>query len=82
MKSKAMELSINVIVIAVIALLVLVVVIAIFAGQMGGFTTGVKDCTSKGGDCIQDTDCSPGQIEFFGKAVCSEGEICCINPMG
>ena len=79
MDSKGMELSINIIVIAVIALLVLVVVIAIFAGQMGGFTTGVRDCTSKGGTCTdKNSACPDGYTTFFGSGVCPTEQKCCV----
>ena len=43
MKKRAQGLSITTIVVAALALLVLVVLALVFTGNMGGFTTGVKE---------------------------------------
>ena len=77
--SKAVELSLNTIVIAAIVLIVLVIVILIFTGRIGTFVGGTKNCVELGGTCTTDTDCnvwaerekSPGSLgaRIYG-AVC------------
>ncbi len=49
---KAVEISINAIIIAVIALLVLVVLALIFTGRTGIFAKQVAECSTKGGQCF------------------------------
>ncbi len=51
MNKKAVELSMNVIIIAAIALLVLVILSAIFIGRMGFFGKSVGECSTQGGKC-------------------------------
>jgi len=53
MSRKAMELSLNTVVIAAIALLVLIVIVLVFTGQLGKYTRGINDCKSKGGEPLQ-----------------------------
>lgn len=49
MSRRAVELSLNTIIIASIVLLVLIVLIIIFTGQSGKFTRGLNDCKARGG---------------------------------
>lgn len=51
MNKKAIELSLNVIIIAIIGLLVLLVVSAIFLSRAGVFSTQSSSCEIKGGTC-------------------------------
>lgn len=55
---KAQSLSVNVIIIAILALLVLVVLGFVFAGKIGDFVKGTKDCASIGGRCDVGLDCT------------------------
>ena len=48
---KAEGMSVNVIIVAILALLVLVVLSFVFAGKIGDFVKGTKDCRSIGGTC-------------------------------
>ena len=79
MNGKA-EIAITTIIIVVIALLVLVVLIGVFTGQFGGFTTAVKDCSSKGGTCR--TSCYEDEVKYFGTGMCKDSEkatTCCLT---
>ena len=80
MKRKAQSISINTIVIAAIALIVLVVIIAIFGGSIKDFVTGVKDCETLGGDCVEGDECpdEEGTLYTSYKSTdCGDGWICC-----
>jgi hypothetical protein len=46
---KAVELSLNTIIVAAIALLVLIVLVVIYTGQSGKFVRGLNDCKARGG---------------------------------
>ncbi len=80
---KAVEMSLNTIVIAAIALTILVVLIIIVAGRMGIFTQGLDDCTDKGGDqkpsaaeCVNEGGTS------IGPYINSDNEkdgVCCVE---
>ncbi len=77
--NKGFELSISTIVIAVLALIVLLIMIFIFREQAGGFTTGIGDCESKGGDC---TSCGVScnkqtHIQYVGANVCKSNNVEC-----
>jgi hypothetical protein len=58
MSRKAVELSLNTVIVAAIVLLVLIVLILIFTGQMGKYTRGLNDCAKKGGGSDYG-DCKP-----------------------
>jgi hypothetical protein len=82
---KAVELSLNTIVIAAIALTILVVLIIIVAGRMGIFTFGLDDCKDKGGsqvsssaECVNSggTVSGPYYEEIDGKR--QKSGFCCI----
>lgn len=49
MARKAVELSLNTVIVAAIVLLVLIVLVIIFTGQSGKFTRGLNDCKARGG---------------------------------
>lgn len=58
---KAQSLSVNVIIVAILALLVLVVLGFVFAGKIGDFVKGTKDCLSIGGVCNEGTQCNANE---------------------
>ena len=76
---RAQGLSLNVIVVAVISLVVLIVLIVIFTGKIGVFGENIKECSSKGGKCIEKNDCETYKI--ISTATCSEGEVCCMEDL-
>ena len=76
---KGQGLSMNMIVITAVALIVLVVLIAIFTGQMGDFSSGVRDsgeCQNVGGTCV-DLENVDGR-EIIGRTGlgCEEDQVC------
>ncbi len=89
MSKRAVELTLNTIVIAAIVLIVLVVVILIFTGRIGTFVSGTKNCVGLGGECTTENNCNAwargetlreGSLgaRIYG-AVCQpgEGDYCC-----
>ena len=76
---KAQGLSLKVIIVAVISLIVLIVVTAIFTGKISIFGENIKDCSSKGGVCVEQGECETYQI--LTAASCSEGEVCCVEGL-
>lgn len=89
---KAVEISMNTIIIAAIALLVLIVVVLIFTGQTGKFTRGINDCAAKGGlekncettsaSCVSNGGIPSGSCIFYdsnGKAKDpGKNDVCCV----
>jgi len=73
---KAMELSMNTIIVAVIALIVLVVVALIFTGRFSIFTRGLDDCEQVGGKCR--LSCGSGWIKHPSAACEDTIDDCCI----
>lgn len=84
---KAQGMSVNVIIIAILALLVLVILGFVFAGKIGDFVKGTKDCESIGGRCDLGTQCTGD--EGYSKtniAMCLDqatgkpnGQACCLK---
>jgi hypothetical protein len=77
MSRKAVELSLNTVIVAAIVLLVLIVLILIFTGQMGKYTRGLNDCAKKGATpgsecrqnsqaCIDDGGIPSGDCILYG----------------
>lgn len=84
MNKKAIELSMNLIIITVIALLVLVVVIYIFGSRSSQFSTGLSDCATKQGSCVLSSSSCPGPI--ISGTSCEKdskgeptGKVCCVK---
>ena len=90
---KAMELSMNTIIVAAIALIVLVVLVIIFTGHTGKFTRGLNDCGSRGGqmeectstntDCVEKGGVPSGACVFYdqnGKVLSGshKNKVCCV----
>lgn len=79
MQKKAVELSINLMIMMALGLAVLVVLIVIFSSQAGYFSKAALTCESKGGKCLPESDCKFDKI--FIK--CQQNEqVCCINVLG
>ena len=74
---KAMDLSINMIIIAALALIVLVVMVLVFTGKIGIFSKS-SGCTERGGQCMPAESCSQSRTAF---SCTKQGEVCCIDPM-
>ncbi len=94
MSKKAIELSMNTIVVAAIVLIVLIVLIIIFTGRVGLFTHGMNDCGAKGGTssdcesssaaCVNAGGVPSGQCVFYdsdGKLLSTsdKNKVCCLN---
>jgi len=77
MQKKAVELSLNTVVIAAIALIVLLVLIVIFTGYGGKFVRGLGDCGAKGGD-----DCEDSAAECIDKGGSPAGDCKFYNDDG
>jgi len=89
---KAVEISMNTIIIAAIALLVLIVLVLIFTGQTGKFTRGINDCAAKGGSekncektsaiCVSNGGIPSGSCIFYDKdgkqKNSKKDEVCCV----
>ncbi len=77
---KAVELTLQIIVVAVILLVVAVIVIAVFSNQFGGFVGTAQSCEFRGGQC-QPNSCSSGFQEYPKDQVkCpTEKPYCCIK---
>ena len=85
---RAMELSLNTIIIAVIILVVLIVVIIIFSTKFNVFGKTTVNCQAQGGYCN-----SQGLKDFLSLPACPEGEtkltanctsmgdVCCIKVL-
>ena len=82
---KAEGMSVNVIIVAILALLVLVVLSFVFAGKIGDFVKGTKQCQSIGGECLGACNIEQGYKEMFTAACLDKntgkltGEKCCIQ---
>lgn len=94
MSKKAIELSMNTVVVAAIVLIVLIVLVLVFTGRIGLFTRGMNDCGAKGGksaDCTSNTaQCvasggvPSGSCVFYDsngneKAGSNKNNICCLK---
>ena len=79
MTKKAVELSMNAIIIAAIALIVLVVLVVIFTGQGSRFSRGVVDCEAKGGDT---GDCTQTPAQCIDKGGVPAGPCVWYNDDG
>ena len=87
MNKKAVELSMNVIIIAAIALLVLVVLSVIFLGRIGAFGEKVASCEAQGGRCAVECGSEDYRTENFPTqnptidcpdTLADEPQVCCI----
>lgn len=89
-KKKAVELSVNVIIIAAISLAVLVVLFAVFTGRLGAFTRGLADtdtceqkCNSLDMSFRSAADssraCPPAEL-YIGGSYKNAPEGCCCSP--
>ncbi len=78
MNRKAVELSLDAMVIAVIVLIVLVVSIAIYTGGTKRFTATVNSCEQNGGECISQNDCENTRLSYD----CQKDNICCLREFG
>ena len=76
-KRKAMELSINTIILAVIGLIILVVIIAIFVKKSGDAAKVFGECATQGGKCQ-----NPDLLKCNGPEIpnlCpNEDDVCCV----
>jgi len=94
---KAVELSMNTIIIAAIALLVLIILALIVSGQMGKLMRSMKDCEQKGGDdgdctkdngeCVDRGGTPSGGCVFYDKdgrqdSRTIDGYTCCVYKKG
>jgi hypothetical protein len=87
---RAVEISMNVIIVAIICLLVLIVLAIIFTGQTGKFMRGINDCAKKGGEDCEKTDAEcvdkggvpSGPCIFYdsdGKPdISRDDQVCCV----
>lgn len=88
---KAVELSLNAVIIAAIAILVLIVLIIIFTNNSGKFNIGLNDCGQKGGqygdcktnaaDCIAAGGTPSGKCVFYQngqKYIDQPEQVCCV----
>lgn len=79
-KKKAIELSINMVILAVVGLIVLVVIIAIFtnvsSNAQNTFGSGSEEsCRTRGGECKEDKFCDDVPMPN----ICpDESKVCCI----
>jgi len=71
MNKKAVELSLNTIIVAIILLIVLVVIIGIFTGTIGNIAEKFTDHANKAGEKSDD---ALNQMDIFS---CKEGKIEC-----
>ena len=79
MSKKAVELSINVMIMMALGLAVLVVLYIVFTSQAGYFSKSTLTCESKGGKCMPESDCKFDKIAIK----CQQKEqVCCINVLG
>ncbi len=78
MNKKAMELSMNVIVIAAIALLILAIMIYLVGGSFKNLEKGTA-CAQKQGRCIEQSKISQSEetCKEIGENLCAEGYKCC-----
>jgi len=80
MDKKAVELSINIIILIVIGLIILIVVSVMFASQAGNYGKALNDCKSKGGTCA--SKCDPGFAAFLNTNCNADGkgtnDLCCV----
>ena len=79
MKTKAVELSINVMIMIAIGLAVLVVLFITFTSEAGQFSKNVLTCEAKGGKCVKPQEC---QFDKMYIKCPDKEQICCINPLG
>ena len=89
MNKKAVDLTINTVVVAILAVLVLVVLFYVFTGKVGSFSKQVNACPS--GLCVSETECKsyggqilPGKYLDPNGKICDSGtpEICCFVTSG
>lgn len=73
---KAMEMSMNTVIIAVIALLILGLMIYILSKNTGGFNKGLS-CPGYGGKCDLSCDSKKDEITYIGKYLCDDNGVCC-----
>ena len=69
---------------AVIALVVLIILMVIFTSKTGGFSEGLLDCESKGGNCVGKGTCVTSGGQVSGTFECgpkskSPGGECCFT---
>jgi len=91
MKKKAVEISLNTVIIAAIGLIVLIVMVVIFTNQSGKTVRGINDCKARGGveceptasQCISNGGVPAGSCIFYEKdgskmSGYNEDHICCV----
>jgi hypothetical protein len=71
---KGVAMSLEVIVAAVLAIVVLIVLIFLFSDKINIFTKHTKECSSMGGYCMPEADCT-AKAPYE----CSGSDVCCIN---
>ena len=79
---KAQGFSLKLIIVAVISLVVLIIMISMFTGELKIFGENIKDCSSKGGICVELGECE--SYRLLSAASCNEGDIkreCCMEDM-
>lgn len=79
MKKRALELSLNAVVIAALVLAVFIVLFITFTSEAGQFSKNVLTCEAKGGKCLKPQEC---QFEKIYIKCPDKEQICCINPTG
>ena len=85
MNKKAVDLTINTVVVAILAVLVLVVLFYVFTGKVGSFSQQLQACPS--GDCMMSEACTklggspmPGTGDKYlmaDRTPCSLNSVCC-----
>ncbi len=93
MRKKAVELSLNAVIIAAIALIVLVVIVIIFTSYSGKFVHGLDDCKAKGGNpgnckdtaalCVDAGGIPSGSCVYYNdatgeKITNKQSQVCCV----
>ncbi len=93
MPKKAVELSLNTVIIAALVLIVLIVLIIIFTHYSGNLVQGLDDCKTKGANppsdcrptasqCVQEGGIPSGQCIYYSdsgqKITSSQSQVCCV----
>jgi len=90
---KAVEISLNTVIVAAIALIVLIVIVVIFTNQSGKTVRGINDCAARGGDddgckatvqeCVSSGGIPAGECIFYDSSGERSGNsrtgyVCCV----